>query len=112
LADLTKVSRQVIVTDIALLRTAEEPIIATNQGYIFLQEDEQLTYKKVIACQHAPGDTKDELEIIVDHGVRVLDVIVEHAIYGEIKGNLQIANRLDVKKFVEALATDNATLLS
>lgn len=112
LAEMTNVSRQVIVTDIALLRTADEPIIATNRGYIYLQEDEQETFKKVIACQHRPEDTAEELNIIVDNGVKVLNVIVEHPIYGEMMGSLQIESRFDVKQFIEALHEEQSTLLS
>ncbi|MEJ8777762.1 transcription repressor NadR [Pseudogracilibacillus sp. ICA-222130] len=112
LAEMTNVSRQVIVTDIALLRTADEPIIATNRGYMYLQENEQETFKKVVACQHRPEDTADELNIIVDNGVKVLNVIVEHPIYGEMTGSLQIESRFDVKRFIEALQEEQSTLLS
>ena len=37
LASLTNVSRQVIVSDITLLKARNEPIIATSQGYLYLK---------------------------------------------------------------------------
>lgn len=111
LAKLTKVSRQVVVTDIALLRTADEPIIATNKGYMYVNDVENDVFRKVIACKHVKEDTKKELFTIVDQGVKIIDVIVEHPIYGEIKGNLQIESRYDAEKFVKAINEAEASLL-
>lgn len=113
LADETGVSRQVIVTDMALLKTANEPIIATNRGYLYMdkQSDESL-YRKVIICQHTPEQAQEELEIIVDCGVTVVDVIVEHPLYGELTGSLMVRSRYDVEQFVTALSEQEASLLS
>ena len=112
-ADRANVSRQVIVTDVALLKTANEPIIATNRGYIYLQEqDTEKTVRRVIACQHSKEEAKAELEIIVDCGVTVVDVIVEHPIYGELTGNLHISSRYDVDQFIETMEENEAALLS
>lgn len=36
LGEMTNVTRQVIVSDITLLKAKNEPIIATSQGYIYL----------------------------------------------------------------------------
>lgn len=59
LADKTAVSRQVIVTDVALLRTANEPIISTNNGYLYLKEDQsKKMYLRIVACDHPPEQTK------------------------------------------------------
>lgn len=38
LAKIANVSRQIIVDDITLLKAKNEPIIATSQGYIYLQQ--------------------------------------------------------------------------
>lgn len=104
LAELTGVSRQVIVTDIALLRTAEEPIIATSRGYVYYQNTSQNhLYRKVIVCNHAPEDTKKELEILVDFGVTIVDVIVEHPFYGDLAGSLMIKSKSDIDYFIHAL---------
>ena len=43
---------------------------------------------------------EEELQIMVDRGAKVLDVIVEHPIYGEIRAPLMIGSRLDVEDFI------------
>ena len=50
----------------------------------------------------------DELGIVVDLGGKVLDVIVEHPLYGEIRGNLMIASRRDINIFISQLADKQA----
>ena len=94
------VSRQVIVQDIALLRASGINIFATPQGYVLPQE-EQNKMIKVIACHHDQKGTKKELEIIIDNGGKVIDVTVEHPLYGEIKGMLMLSSRLDIEKFIK-----------
>jgi transcriptional regulator of NAD metabolism len=111
-ADRTNVSRQVIVQDISLLKAKNEPIIATSQGYYFIQQSEDQRAKRVIACCHGPEQTEDELNIIVDHGATVLDVLVEHPIYGELKASLMLRSRRDVSHFLRQIKETKASLLS
>jgi transcriptional regulator of NAD metabolism len=113
LADETNVSRQVIVQDISLLKASGEPIIATSRGYVYLKKNgtnERMT--KVVAVRHRPEDTKKELYTLVDHGVTVKNVIVEHPLYGDLTGSLMLQNRRDVDDFLAELAAKNAALLS
>lgn len=113
LAEKTGVSRQVIVTDIALLKASDEPIIATNRGYMYMQkESSNNLYKRIIICQHPPERTEEELQTIVDCGVTVNNVIVEHPIYGELTGSLMISSRYDVEQFLRARKRKDASLLS
>lgn len=113
LAAQTKVSRQVIVQDISLLKAGNEPIIATNRGYLLMQErGAGSLFKRVIAVNHSPEDTEAELQIIVDAGVTVVDVTVEHSFYGELTGSLMISSRYDVEQFVQGFTKENAALLS
>ena len=42
-----------------------------------------------------------ELNAIVDNGCTVVDVIVEHPVYGQITGPLQVSNRYDVQQFLD-----------
>ncbi|GHH97164.1 transcription repressor NadR [Neobacillus kokaensis] len=113
LAERTNVSRQVIVGDITLLKAKGEPIIATSQGYLFLQQQsENLVYERTIACRHTYEDTEKELNIIVDYGVKVKDVKIEHAIYGDLTASIMVSNRQEVKQFIEKLETTKAPLLS
>lgn len=113
LAEQTGVSRQVIVTDIALLRTSKHPIVATSRGYT-LQHYFTNTkmYEKVIVCKHTPEQTEEELNAIVDCGVTVVDVIVEHPLYGDITGSLLLSSRYDVARFIEKIKRNEGKLLS
>ncbi|MCM3568415.1 transcription repressor NadR [Neobacillus mesonae] len=113
LAEKTNVSRQVIVGDITLLKAKGEPIIATSQGYMFLQQGAgNLLYERTIACHHTPENTEQELNIIVDYGVTVKDVKIEHAIYGDLTASIMVSNRQEVKQFIHKLETTKAPLLS
>jgi transcriptional regulator of NAD metabolism len=113
IAERTNVSRQVIVQDISLLKAKNEPIMATAQGYLYIQQSASERLKRrVIACCHDPEQTEDELTIIVDHGVTVVDVVVEHPIYGEIKASLMLRHRRDVHQFLSQITETNASLLS
>jgi transcriptional regulator of NAD metabolism len=113
LADRTNVSRQVIVQDISLLKAKNEPIIATAQGYLYINKHANGSRKRrVIACSHSPNQTLDELTIIVDHGATVIDVIVEHQVYGEMTGSLMLRHRRDVDHFLGQILKTKAALLS
>ncbi len=113
LAEMVNVSRQVIVTDIALLKTSQVPIIGTNRGYLYVQEQpEENRYRKVVVCQHSPEQTEEELQLIVDCGVTIVDVTVEHPFYGELTGSLMISSRFDVTQFMNVIENEEASLLS
>lgn len=110
LARRFSVSRQIIVGDIALLRAAGADISATPRGYVILRDRGGLTC--TVACQHDAGGMERELNAMVDQGCTVLDVIVEHPIYGQITGPLQISNRHDVQQFIRRCQEAEALPLS
>jgi uncharacterized protein len=113
LARRTNVSRQVIVQDISLLKARNEPIIATSQGYLYLPTQEQKrTYEQVVACFHPPERTLEELLLIVDHGVTVKDVIIEHPVYGDLTASIMVSTRNEVHQFMKKIKETNASLLS
>lgn len=113
LADEFGVSRQVIVQDIALLRARGEEILATSQGYLFPKNMGRKTVQATIACQHGGEDeVEDELMTMVSYGAKVIDVIVEHPIYGELKGMLMIQSASDVDNFIANYSEDGAELLA
>lgn len=101
LAKLTGVSRQVIVQDITLLRTAY-PIIATAKGYLMYSVSERKP-RRTFCVKHSVEETKNELLTIVDLGGKILDVMVEHDIYGEIRADLMLSRRKDVEEFCSRL---------
>jgi len=98
LAAQFSVSRQVIVGDIALLRAGGADISATPRGYIIRRNPSGCI--RQVACCHDGAGMEEELNLMVDHGCTVLDVIVEHPIYGQLTGALQLSNRYDVQQFI------------
>ena len=109
LAKQLGVSRQIIVGDVALLRASGTQIVATSRGYVIPPEDALV---RQIVCQHTPGQTQEELYEIVDCGCTVLDVTVEHPVYGEITAPLQLTCRYDVDVFVQKMLENAAQPLS
>ena len=110
LASRFSVSRQVIVGDIALLRASGADISATPRGYIVSQAPSGLIRR--VACRHGISSMRKELYAIVDEGCTVIDVIVEHPIYGQLTGALQISSRHEVNLFMERCAHSDAQPLS
>jgi uncharacterized protein len=106
-----QVSRQCVVQDIALLRAGGEEVIATPRGY-FLPADGARATRAILACRHTPEQTAEELQALVDCGVRVLDVIVEHPVYGELRGSLMLESRADVQEFLDRVRQTKATFLA
>ncbi|HXX46002.1 MAG TPA: transcription repressor NadR [Candidatus Acidoferrales bacterium] len=111
LAKHFRVSRQCLVQDMAILRAGGEEIMATPRGYQLPTTNKQV-HRAVIACKHGPERTEEELQTLVDHGVKILDVIVEHPIYGELRRALMLESRADVHEFLDHVRSSKATLLS
>ncbi len=102
LAERFSVSRQAVVGDVALLRASGADISATPRGYVILEADRGLVRR--IACRHDAAGMEAELCAVVDQGCSVLDVIVEHPVYGQLTGPLQLASRYDVGQFLSRCA--------
>ncbi len=111
LARRLSVSRQIIVGDVALLRAANVQISATPRGYI-LEESTARTDTYTIACRHNREYLVDELYTIVDNGGGLLDVTVEHPVYGQLSGQLRIFSRYDADMFMKKLDKSKAPPLS
>ena len=110
LAKRFSVSRQIIVGDIALLRAASHEISATPRGYV-LQKHRAEQPTRTIACRHDDQLLAQELYTVVDNGCGLLDVIVEHPLYGQISGSLQIFSRYDADAFLRKLEKNRANPL-
>ena len=110
LARQFSVSRQIVVGDVALLRAAGANISATPRGYVVLREAGGLV--RQVACQHDAAGMEAELNAMVDQGCTVLDVIVDHPIYGQLTGPLQLSSRYDVTQFIARCAQADAQPLS
>lgn len=104
------VSRQIIVGDVALLRAGGADISATPRGYVMTQAAPGLLRR--IPCRHDGAGMEAELNAVVDQGCSVLDVIVDHPIYGQLTGPLQLSSRYDVGQFLAQCAASDARPLS
>lgn len=110
LAKQFSVSRQIIVGDIALLRAGGADISATPRGYLLTEESVDLVRR--IACFHTGEQMEEELNICVDNGCSVMDVIVDHPVYGQLVGQLQLRSRYEVAQFVNQVEEAAAHSLS
>ena len=110
LARELSVSRQVIVGDVALLRAGGLDITATPRGYLLPQPPAGVA--RTFACRHRGDQMELELNAIVDQGCTVLDVIVEHPIYGQLTGPLRLSSRYEVAQFVARCQDQAAAPLS
>lgn len=112
--DLAKkfgVSRQIIVQDIALLRAENRDILSTNKGYVLFKNDIDKNSKAVVMVRHTSAQTLDEFACIVELGGKVLDVSVDHDLYGQIQVDLVINNMEDAEEFVKKMNTSKSKLL-
>ena len=112
LAKQLEVSRQVIVGDVALLRASNHDILSTPKGYCLAKEQTDHSFKGRLVCSHRPEDTEEELLLILDKGGMVLDVEIEHPVYGMLTASLNLKTREDVADFMEKMHTSQAQLLS
>jgi len=110
LAKEFSVSRQIIVGDIALLRATGMDITATPRGYIIPRSS--VGIKRTLATRHTAAEMETELNSMVDQGCTVLDVTVEHPIYGQLTGPLNLSNRYEVGQFITRCREEEAAPLS
>lgn len=111
LAEQFNVTRQIIVKDIAILRAKGNNIIATPDGYMF-NDDSGNRVRSIIAVNHNKNEMIKELEIVIKYGGVIEDVIVEHPLYGEIRGLLMIKNLNDLYRFEDSFKASNSIPLS
>ena len=104
------VSRQIVVGDVALLRAGALP---SSHAPRLSVPPAPGGYTGILACVHRTTDEmRTELYAVVDQGGIVVDVAVENPLYGELRGNLNLASRYDVDNFIEQAAHTPEGLLS
>lgn len=101
LAKIFNVSRQVIVQDIALLRAEKYDILSTNLGYMLRKACKP---QRVFFVAHDDQSILDELYTIVDLGGIIIDVQIQHKVYGDFSAQLNIKSRKDADKLVENIS--------
>lgn len=104
LARTLGVSRQIVVQDIALLRVQNRNILSTNKGYMLYSGKEAAhRCERVFHVHHSGEQVLEEFDTVVELGGRVLDLFVEHEIYGQIQVDLIINNHQDAEEFARKL---------
>lgn len=104
LAGLFHVSRQVIVQDIALMRAENYDILSTNRGYLIRQKGAMDGFpKRVFSVRHSTEQVLEEFMAVLDYGGKILDVVVEHELYGQIRVDLMIETNQDAQDFYTKL---------
>ncbi|MGL4952189.1 MAG: 3H domain-containing protein [Culicoidibacterales bacterium] len=111
-AKMYQVTRQVIVKDIAILRARGYEIISTPRGYYIPQQQHKKMF--VIQSEHEPSIQAVAVELftIVELGGHVLDVIIEHQVYEEIRIVLDLTSVHDVENFIVKFNKSDDRLLA
>jgi len=78
-------------------------ILATAQGYLIYTPAKE-PCRRSFLVRHSSEQIFDELTTIVSAGGRVIDVIVEHDVYGQITADLNLRTLQDVERFCGLLA--------
>ena len=108
LAQAYDVSRQVIVQDIALIRAAGHDIISTNRGYIL---NAPHIASRVFKVRHTDEELENELCSIVDLGGKVVNVMINHHVYGHMEAEMNINSRRKVMEFMEDIKSGKSSPL-
>jgi transcriptional regulator of NAD metabolism len=108
LSEQLKVSRQIIVQDIAILKAAGYDIISTHYGYVMQKTP---LCERVFKVKHSGEQTEDELNTIVELGGSVVDVFVRHKVYGTIDAKLNIFTKRHVEDFIDRIRSGKSTEL-
>ncbi|WP_231367354.1 transcription repressor NadR [Schaalia sp. ZJ405] len=101
------VSRQIIVGDVALLRASGHPIRATNRGYVLAGTPRGA--RRSFFVRHTRDEVAKELQIILNAGGAILDVSVDHRLYGQLTADLDIRSAENLSAYLSRL-TDSSAL--
>lgn len=103
------VSRQIIVQDVALLRAENRNILSTNKGYMLFHSNKQRSgCTAVIMVRHTAEQTLEEMRSIVDYGGSMLDIFIDHDLYGQIRVDLVINDIRDALEFCDKLQNSSS----
>ena len=111
LAKQFHVSRQAVVGDVAMLRALNAPIAATPRGYVLENTAVPAHAERRVVCRHDDDRLHEELYTVVDLGGALIDVTVEHAVYGQICAPLHIFSRYEDDVFCEKVRHPDGRLL-
>lgn len=109
-ADLAQqfcVSRQALVHDMAILRAAGVDILTTSRGYL-LRAGVPSAHRAVLQVRHDAAAMVEELTLLIDLGLRVVDIAIDHPIYGRLRADLRVASRRDIGELAARFAETGA----
>jgi transcriptional regulator of NAD metabolism len=87
------------------MRAERHDIMSTNKGYLCRNDGAESVFPKRVFCvKHAADQVLDEFVTVIELGGRILDVAVEHALYGQIRVDLLIESKQDAEEFVRKLS--------
>lgn len=104
LSRLLNVTRQIIVGDIAILRSGGHPIISSARGYLLQNIMGPKGCGRCIACKGKNLDSKelqDEMYAVVDNGGMISEMNLKSSIYGDIQIKMEIHSRRDAQQYLE-----------
>lgn len=99
-----KVTRQIIVGDVALLRSAGRPIMSTARGYILEGNVGEKGCNQILSCQGRSLEEKEierEMDAVVDNGGVIHFLQLNTSVYGELCIPMNIRSRRDVRQYLE-----------
>ena len=108
LSKMFGVSRQIIVGDIDVLRKAGNDIASTHNGYIVRRSPYP---ERVLKVYHTAENTENELNTIVELGGTVIDVFVNHEVYGKISVPLNFYSKEQISQFMDGVKKGKSTEL-
>ncbi|MDD6036239.1 MAG: transcription repressor NadR [Lachnospiraceae bacterium] len=100
LSERLGVSRQIIVQDIAMLRTEGYDILSTHQGYVITKGP---FAERVFKLRHTSEQTEEELRCIVALGGTVVNVFVWHKVYGKIEAGMNLFSERGIAQFMDGI---------
>lgn len=104
------VTRQIIVGDVAILRSSGKPIISTARGYLIQGPVE----KQLFHCCSKTMDEaelEDELNAVVDNGGIVRGITLSHEVYGIIHIEMNLRSRREIRQYMDKLRANSAPLV-
>ena len=94
------------------MRAENNGILSTNKGYLLRSKKTENTQpKRVFYVRHDTNQVMDEFLTILELGGKILDVAVEHEIYGQICVDLLIETEADAEEFCNKLLNCRANPL-
>ncbi|CAM4356583.1 Transcription repressor NadR [Lacicoccus alkaliphilus] len=113
LAKKYDVSRQIIVSDISILKSRKHEVVSTSKGYVYQPAGEKgRPVKRVVACRHTFSQMEEELSLILDNGAMIDDVSIDHPVYGELVGELMIEDAGDMHAFLKLMDSNKSKMLA